>query len=178
MKNQLEELYKLDRMSKNELLSILRKHVLNIYIADIMKADLFLRSEDKYVPPKYREELLKTSTKAFFSRIKNIKEDKKSYKGYVKTKDIKNLLDVLEKQEKEASNENEISFIRISKIILIYTVFIVNEAIHPVGTPFPGGFKVRYKNGKYLCPVKEIQKKNPNALCRFCVSVQDNSEKL
>jgi uncharacterized protein (UPF0305 family) len=37
-----------------------------------------------------------------------------------------------------------------------------------VGTPFPGGFKVKYEDETYLCPVKERQKDNPGAVCGFC----------
>jgi uncharacterized protein (UPF0305 family) len=42
-----------------------------------------------------------------------------------------------------------------------------------VGTPFPGGFKVKYEGGKYPCPVKERQKDNPGAVCGFCIAEQD-----
>lgn len=30
----------------------------------------------------------------------------------------------------------------------------LEEAVHPVNTPFPGGFKVKFDDNKYLCPVK------------------------
>ena len=33
--------------------------------------------------------------------------------------------------------------------------------------------KLKFKNGEYLCPVKEKQLNTPGALCRFCVSKQD-----
>jgi uncharacterized protein (UPF0305 family) len=37
------------------------------------------------------------------------------------------------------------AFFRIYQIISIYTTFIVEEPLHPVGTPFPGGFKVNMR---------------------------------
>jgi uncharacterized protein (UPF0305 family) len=61
----------------------------------------------------------------------------------------------------------------IYQIISIYTSYVLDEPIHVVGTEFPGGFKVRYADGKYLCPVKEKQKNNPNAVCGFCIAEQD-----
>jgi Uncharacterized protein conserved in archaea len=38
-----------------------------------------------------------------------------------------------------------------------------------------GGFKVKYENGIYLCPVKGNQKDNPGAVCGFCIAEQDES---
>ncbi|MGZ7108680.1 MAG: DUF2115 family protein, partial [Methanobacterium sp.] len=68
---------------------------------------------------------------------------------------------------------NESGFFKIYKIVSLYTTFILDEPIHVVGTPFPGGFKVKYENGRYLCPVKEKQKDNPGAVCGFCIAEQD-----
>ena len=34
-------------------------------------------------------------------------------------------------------------------IMSLYTTFILEEPVHPVGTPFPGGLKVRKEN-RYL----------------------------
>lgn len=65
------------------------------------------------------------------------------------------------------------TFFKIYKIISLYTTFILEEAVHPSGTPFPGGFKVKNENGIYLCPVKENQKNNPGAVCGFCIAEQD-----
>ena len=59
---------------------------------------------------------------------------------------------------------------RLAKIVSIYTTFILEASIHPVGTSFPGGFKIKFENGEYLCPVKEKQLNTPGALCHFCVS--------
>ena len=61
----------------------------------------------------------------------------------------------------------------IYQIISIYTSFVLDEPIHVVGSEFPGGFKVKYEDGKYLCPVKDKQENNPNAVCGFCIAEQD-----
>ncbi len=175
MAAKIEEIDLNGKLRKDELLSVLKKEVSDIHIKDIMRTDTFLRADAKYVPARYRDELLKISTKAFFTRIKNIKEDKKYYEGTVDVNKLKEFLNVLEKQKDNATNEMELCFLKIARLISIYTTFIREESIHPVGTPFPGGFKVRYYDGEYLCPVKDVQKKNPNALCRFCISKQDEN---
>lgn len=62
------------QIGKKELLHVLKREVSNIHVSEIMSADSFLRADARYVPARYREELLKTSTKAFFTRIKKYPE--------------------------------------------------------------------------------------------------------
>ena len=90
-------------------------------------------------------------------------------------KRFKEFFKVLDKQFYDAKGDNERCFVRIARIIATYTTFVREEPIHPIGTKFPGGFVLHLKDGNYLCPVKKRQLNNPNALCRFCVSVQDES---
>jgi uncharacterized protein (UPF0305 family) len=49
----------------------------------------------------------------------------------------------------------------------------MEEPVHPVGTPLPGVFQVKYNGEKNLCPVKEQQKNNSGAVCGFCISELD-----
>ncbi|MBM4240559.1 MAG: DUF2115 domain-containing protein [Euryarchaeota archaeon] len=162
-------------IKKDELLSVLKKEVSVIHIRDIMMASSFLREDAKYMQQPYRDEYINRFTKAFFTRIKDVKDDQSKYEGYIDSDKLQDLLEVLENQKKEAKNDGELCFLKIAKIIAIYTTYILEESIHPVGTKFPGGFKLRYKDGEYLCPVKERQMDNPSALCRFCVSKQDKN---
>lgn len=60
-------------------------------------------------------------------------------------------------------------------MVAIYTTFILEVSVHPVGTLFPGESEVKFKNGVYLCLAKEKNLDNPYALCRFCVSKQDET---
>ena len=57
-------------------------------------------------------------------------------------------------------------------IISIYTTFILEEPIHPVGTPFPGSLYVEEKDGKFYCPVKDANLESPNAVCKMCIAEQ------
>lgn len=173
MAKRIEELDFSGEITKNKLLETLKKEASKIHITDIMKAATFLREDAKYMHANYREEYINTFTKAFFSRIKNIKDDKKEYKGNINTKKLQEFLSVLNQQKEEAKDKNELCFLEIARIVSIYTTFILEASIHPVGTSFPGGFKLRFENGVYLCPVKERQLNTPSALCRFCVSKQD-----
>lgn len=162
-------------ITKMDLLNILKKEASNIHIKEIMDASVYLKEDAKFMPPKERDEFIERFTRAFFIRIKDLKEDKDEYHGNVNISKLKEFFKVLDEQEKNAKCHEELCFQKIAKIIATYTAFVRKEAIHPVGTKFPGGFVLRYKNGIYYCPVKEKQLNTPGALCKFCVSVQEDS---
>jgi uncharacterized protein (UPF0305 family) len=162
-------------MTRVELLELLKSEAVKIHVTHIMKACNFLISEGKYVQPNYREKFYNAYIKSFILRVKEIKEDKNIYPDLVDMKELKNSLELLEEQE-VMMNEiypTDPYFPIIYQIISIYTSFVLDEPIHVVGTEFPGGFKVKHEDGKYLCPVKDKQENNPNAVCGFCIAEQD-----
>lgn len=59
-------------------------------------------------------------------------------------------------------------------IVNCFAMFVVDEPGHPVGMPFPGGFKVRQKDGIYYCPIREKEKDIPHSICNFCPCKQDD----
>jgi len=171
----IEELDFSKKISKKGLLEVLNKEVSKIHMHDIMMAFAFIQEDAKYMQVGYREEFVERLTKTFINRFKDIKEDKEEYSGYIDNNKLKEFIAVLKKQMKESGIRQELYFLHLAKIVSIYTTFILEAPIHPVGTSFPGGFKVRFKNREYLCPVKEKQLNTPGALCRFCVSKQDKN---
>ena len=75
-------------------------------------------------------------------------------------------------EKEKLSNEDDDKFPLIYVITALYTTFILEEPIHPVGSEFPGNLKVEEKNGTFLCPVKDHQKDNINAICHLCLAEQ------
>ena len=173
----LKDVYSLENLNKNELMLILKKEASNICIIDIMKASVFLSEDAKYVQGSYREEYLKSYTEAFITRLKVLKEDEEEYSEQVDCENLQKAVKLLNEQEAqvEAGEGFDPEFFKIYKIMSLYTTFILEESVHPPGTPFPGSLKVKYENGIYLCPVKENQKDNPGAVCGFCIAEQDES---
>lgn len=163
------------KLNKNELMSILKDEASLVCIMDIMKASIFLSEDSKYVQKNYREEYLKSYTEAFITRIKVLKDDKEEYHEDLDNKKLKEALDLLNDQESQIKLGVgfDPSFFEIYKIMSLYTTFILDESVHPPGTPFPGGFMVKFEGNKYICPVKERQKDNPGAVCGFCIAEQD-----
>ncbi|KAF5079778.1 DUF2115 domain-containing protein [Methanobacterium aggregans] len=162
-----------EKMTKDELLSLLKREARNLHMKDIMLATAFFQEDAQFMPKGYRDDYIKTFSKAFFTRIKDIKEDENHYPGSVNLEKLRGFFKLLDEQKAGAKGDRELCFLRIASLVATYTTFIREESIHPIGTKFPGGFTLRFHDGEYLCPVKDRQEKNPSALCRFCVSVQD-----
>jgi len=57
-------------------------------------------------------------------------------------------------------------------LIGAFTMFILEEPGHPVGMPFPGGFRVEDKDGVIYCLIRDKEKEVPYSLCNFCPAVQ------
>ncbi len=175
MAEKLDELDFNQEIRKNELLKTLKKEARAIHILDIMKASNFLREDASFMPSKERDDYIARFTKAFFTRIKDIKDDQADYAGVVNPVKLSEFLKVQAELSQKSRNNDEKCFHCIARVVSTYTAFVKEESIHPVGTRFPGGFALKLVDGVYLCPVKDKQIDTPSALCRFCVSVQDKS---
>jgi uncharacterized protein (UPF0305 family) len=164
-----------EEMHREKFLARLKEEARLISLQDIMQASLFLMDDARYVQESYRKEYLKAYTLAFINRIKEVKEYKLINDSHLDVQEVKEALELLLEQEKVATGADgfDPKFFRIYMIVSLYTTFILEEPVHPVGTPFPGGFKVKFEGDKYLCPVKERQKDNPGAVCGFCIAEQD-----
>lgn len=175
MARRLNELDFVHEISKNDLMNVLKNEARSIHIQDIMKASNFLREDAKFMHRQERDDYIARFTKAFFTRIKDIKDDPSKYSGNINPGKLSEFLEIQKDLARNAQNDDEKCFHRIASIVATYTAFVKEESIHPVGTRFPGGFTLKLVDGIYLCPVKDKQKDTPNALCRFCVSVQDET---
>lgn len=162
-------------IGRDDLLLLLKTESKQINIQDIMQASLFLLKDSVYVQESYRQGMLEAYRSGFIIRIKEVKDHQNKEDSSLVVPEIKEAVELLLNQEKDVSIRDGFNpaFFRIYKIIALYTTFIRDEPIHPVGTPFPGGFRVTFDGEKYLCPVKEKQKDNPGAVCGFCIAEQD-----
>ena len=77
-----------------------------------------------------------------------------------------------EKEKEETFGSQDDKFALIYVITALYTTFILEEPVHPVGSEFPGSLFVEERNGEYFCPVKENQDDNPDAICHLCLAEQ------
>lgn len=170
----LEELDFSREIKKIELRDILKKEASKIHIKDIMNFHGHLVVEGKYVQKDYLKEYLEAYVKGFILRIKEIKDDNDQYLGFVDREELKKAVDTLKAQEENVEEvARDLDSFKVYELVSLYTTFIKDEPIHIVGTLFPGGFRVKSEGQVYYCPVKEVQKDNPRAVCGFCIALQD-----
>ncbi|EHP86248.1 DUF2115 domain-containing protein [Methanotorris formicicus] len=156
-------------MDSKELFKKLKKEAREFSIFDMMKARCFMENDAKYLPPQYRNEFLESLGMYFYNILNEIKnKDESSIESYeIDEEKLKRLIGRIE-SFKKMNSENENAFIRLSKIIAPYLIFIVKKPIHPENLVFPGKKKIIKKGNTYYCPVKSKQK-NEYSLCEFCV---------
>ncbi|MDO9538418.1 MAG: DUF2115 domain-containing protein [Methanocalculus sp.] len=73
---------------------------------------------------------------------------------------------------REKAKTKDPTFLYLKYLLAGFTIFVMGEPAHPVGTPFPGGQIVDEWDGEYLCPVRDYADEIRFALCPFCPAVQ------
>ena len=172
---ELEKLSPQEKITKDELMEILKKYASIISVYDLMMATAYMRKDGEFVHANYREKYLEIYIKYFIMRMKEVLGnndydsssiiDKQSF-----DESFPMLERTFEKERISASKEDKFPLIYV--ITALYTTFILEEPIHPVGSEFPGSLKVEERNGQFLCPVKDNQKDNVDAICHLCLAEQ------
>jgi uncharacterized protein (UPF0305 family) len=169
------KLKNLEKVSKNDLLNILQPLSKTVSVYDLSIATAALREGGKYVQENYREKYLEIYIKYFIMRLKDINQDKNVYNDYLNKDELFDSINILKTQMLEESKEHlNDKFPLIYTLIGLYTTYILNEPIHPVGTPFPGNNEVTFENNTFYCPVKKNNENNPKAVCKFCIAEQSD----
>ena len=57
-------------------------------------------------------------------------------------------------------------------LVSAFTMFVLDRPGHPVGMPFPGGFKVEEHNGTFSCLIRDHEKEVSYSICNFCPARQ------
>ncbi len=53
-----------------------------------------------------------------------------------------------------------------------FSMFVLDRPGHPVGTPFPGGFRVEERRSRFLCPIRDREEDLPHSICNYCPAEQ------
>jgi uncharacterized protein (UPF0305 family) len=57
-------------------------------------------------------------------------------------------------------------------LIAAFAMFVLDEPGHPVGMPFPGGFRVEQRGKDYYCLIRDKEKDVFWSICNFCPAKQ------
>jgi uncharacterized protein (UPF0305 family) len=172
---ELKELSNQNKITKIELMDILKKYARIISAYDLMMATTYMRKDGEFVQAQYREKYLEIYIKYFIMRMKEVLDNENYDDSPISDKaNFDASFPMLERtfEKERISKSEDDKFPLIYVITSIYTTFILEEPIHPVGSEFPGNLKIEERNGKFLCPVKDNQKDNVNAICHLCLAEQ------
>ena len=173
---ELNELTPQEEITKSELMEILKKYAGLVSVYDLMLASARMRKDGEYVHANYREKYLEIYIKYFLMRMKEILANDDYTDSSIDKKSFDESFPMLErtfeKEREETFGSQDDKFPLIYVITALYTTFVLEEPIHPVGSEFPGSLKVEKRNGTFLCPVKDNQKDNADAICHLCLAEQ------
>lgn len=159
-------------ISKKALLDILKEQSRTISVFDLMQVSAEMIKDMEYVQADYRKKAHGVYVKYFLCRLNEIISDLTEYEDSFDKDDFIETIALLKSYNIEESKTTNTKFPLIYIIVSLYTTYILEEPIHPVGTPFPGSLKVEEKDGIYYCPVKDANLESPNAVCKFCIAEQ------
>jgi uncharacterized protein (UPF0305 family) len=152
-------------VQKKELLEALKKEALKINHLDFALAKRYQAEEFKFVPENlsraWIEEIMGYFAENLFELIR---------RDYAREGEVEEdkFMGLMERIKKEAESNYERSFLKISKVIVPYLIFIARKPVHSPKIKFPGGQEIKQLGDKYFCPAKEKQL-NPYSFCEFCV---------
>lgn len=161
-----------ESISTESVLDILKEYAGTISVFDLMKVNAEMIEESKYVQDSYKHKSHEVYAKYFLGRIKDVHSDDNKYEHDIDKEEFIDAISTLKSYHINESVTSKTKFPLIYGIISIYTTFILEEPIHPVGTPFPGSLYVEEMDGKFYCPVKDANLESPNAVCKMCLAEQ------
>ena len=161
-----------DKISKDDLMVVLKEELSDVSVFDLMIISAEIIENNKYVQKSYQEKSKKIYVDSFINRVNEIRSNDTVYDDYFNKDDfvekLNDLKDIFKLVSKDRKNKSSI----ISFVVSLYTTFVLDEPIHPIGTPFPGSLEVMMENGVYYCPVKEANIDTPNSVSRLCIDEQ------
>jgi len=166
----LEGLLNSETITGNSIFQILKKHASTVSVFDMMRFTSQVMEENRYVQESYREDSQKSYIESFLMRVRDISNDNNDYEKIIDRKELRNALGSLKANYSTETSKNKTPL--IFYLGSLYATFILEESIHPVGTPFPGSLKVEEKQGKFYCPVRDANIDTPNAVCNICLAEQ------
>lgn len=159
-------------VSADSVLEVLKRYSSTISVFDLMKVNAEMIEGSKYVQDSYKEKSHAVYVKYFLCRIKDISGDVNEYNKSIDKEEFIDSIATLRSYHINESVTSKTKFPLIYGIVSLYTTFVLEEPIHPVGTPFPGSLEVEEHDGKFYCPVKDANIESPNAVCKMCIAEQ------
>lgn len=127
---------------------------------------------DKWFFGTYHE-LLKSDREGAWQQMQDPVTDREIFEKYCRTIPDACLRD---DHGETFSRDNTVMdpfYLLLNYLLSAFSMYVRDEPGHPEGTPFPGGFAVHRKNGKYYCSIRDKEEDVWYSICNFCPALQD-----
>ncbi len=164
--------------TKGDLLRIIAGEMKAFDLHDLEMMNAQFERKVANLPPDYRDRLLESVREEIFSAHHRLVILSRNGTGPGMDEPLDPALGAYCSMVAEAcaakAREKDPKYLYLKYLLSGFTMFILAEPAHPVGTPFPGGQIVDEWEGTYLCPVRDMADDVPYALCPFCPAVQSD----
>lgn len=161
---------------KSELGENLAAELSSLSILDLQKVSAFLEYEINKLPSPYRERIHPYFTEQLFGSFFKLMRmygdgTLKSINGEIR--DQKTFLDYCAMVESGGDGHLIDSYYGgYYHLVSCFTIFVMEEPGHPVGMPFPGGFRVERRPDGFYCPIRDKEKDVLFSICNYCPAKQ------
>lgn len=164
--------------TKGDLIRLLGTEVKRFSLRDLEMMYTRFEEKTRNLPRQYRNLLLPKVNEQIFSAQHRLLLLARSGAGdedeTTLPKAAVSYFGMIEAAAREKAKTNDPTFLYLKYLLAGFTIFVMEEPAHPVGTPFPGGQIVDEWEGEYLCPVRDRADGVPFALCPFCPARQSD----
>ena len=170
--------------SAKDAVPVIKKALEKYTIFDLQRIGGNIRREVEVLPEPYRSRYrpysqdLLTQYHAFLADVRSGKAatgailDRKLWNEFWGRAEESSFSEEVSKNAPEAGLGNPAGKF-FYRLVYGYAMLIAGLPGHPVGMPFPGGWKVLEEGGEILCPIRDKEKDLPQALCNYCPAIQD-----
>jgi uncharacterized protein (UPF0305 family) len=158
-------------------------------IADLQRASATMEHEVGQLPSPYREKVKPYFTEQYFGRYCKIMSmhgngecrrlsgtvrDPKLYREYcAMMATMKTPADEIGFGDEEGEYDRFRALFYY--LVSAFFIFVLDQPGHPIGMPFPGGFKVKQQGAEFICPIRDKEKDVESSICNFCPAKQDEA---
>ena len=143
-------------------LDLLNNYAETISVYDLIMITVHLRNDGEFISANYRDKYIKIYIENFILRIKEALtkqiQDNNEINIRCLRESFPQLQRCFEKESAKDFNTEYDKFPLMQVIIPLYTTFIVEESIHPVGSEFLGNMKIEKKRWKIPMSRQEFSK--------------------
>lgn len=159
-----------------ELGKVIAMEVVQYSLHDLQHLRGVVEREIRHLPPAYQRKLRQKMMEQIFGShhrlIAMYRRGDFDRPGRRVDESLGEYCDMVTNASHDALPGDDPRLVLLYYLLSTFTMFVLGEPGHPVGTPFPGGFVVELRKGRYYCPIRDKADDVEFSICPFCPALQ------